>query len=361
MSDVNNNRNSFIDAVKGIGIISVVIGHASWDINIGPIVIHIGIFVYLFHIALFMFCSGYFIRQDKTDIWFLLSKRVKSLYKPFLIYSFIYVLLFRNLFLEMGLIGGERFDITDTIITLSNVLTFNSVGELLGALWFVPMAFFSVMLFELIIVLTSKINNVTIKEISRVVLSLLVGYIGIIAVENQLGLLCNLQIAYLLVPIVAFGSYFQRFSLEKKLNIVGMFFSFLVLLYITYSDLGMIELSKNQILNRWLFYPVTLCGIYFALSMTKYISKIIFLEKMLAFIGRYSFDIMAMHFLAFKIVDLFACKFTGQMELLSVFPYSYTGLWPIYYIVGIVMPIILKKIFIEFKRMIIHEKSIERI
>lgn len=39
-------RNKLIDICKGIGIISIVIGHASWNIPIGNIDIPIGPFVY---------------------------------------------------------------------------------------------------------------------------------------------------------------------------------------------------------------------------------------------------------------------------------------------------------------------------
>lgn len=58
-----------------------------------------------------------------------------------------------------------------------------------------------------------------------------------------------------------------------------------------------------------------------------------------------SFDIMALHFLAFKIVDLVACFLVHDFTNLSVFPHTFIVLWPVYYIVGIGLPLVLKKMY----------------
>ena len=90
MSAKDNKRDLFVDAVKGIGIISIVIGHASWDISLGSHVIHAGPFVYLYHLAVFAFCTGYLFKPDIPDIWSYVGKKAKGLYRPFLLYSLLY-------------------------------------------------------------------------------------------------------------------------------------------------------------------------------------------------------------------------------------------------------------------------------
>ena len=79
MSAKDNKRDLFVDAVKGIGIISIVIGHASWDIPFGGHVIHAGPFVYLYHLAVFAFCTGYLFKPDIPDIWSYIGKKAKGL------------------------------------------------------------------------------------------------------------------------------------------------------------------------------------------------------------------------------------------------------------------------------------------
>lgn len=58
-------RNKLIDICKGIGIISIVIGHASWNIPIGNIDIPIGPFVYLYHWQSSFFALAFYIRKKR--------------------------------------------------------------------------------------------------------------------------------------------------------------------------------------------------------------------------------------------------------------------------------------------------------
>ena len=211
MQESKRIRDPFIDIAKGLGIISIVIGHASWEIALGNLVFKVGPFVYLYHLAIFAFCSGYLFNENVEDFWGYVSKKLRSLYRPFIMYSIIY-LLFRNIFIEVGMISGEKYTAVQNIITFTNLLTFNSTGELLGAFWFVPMLFFSVCLYALIWVLTNKVPSKFLKEAVRIICWIFLGAVGVYAVENHLGLLCNIQISYLLVPIIALGNYFKRYS-----------------------------------------------------------------------------------------------------------------------------------------------------
>lgn len=347
----NNGRNLFLDAVKGFGIISVVIGHSIASIQIGNYIIKVGVFVYLYHLALFAFCAGFFINQEKINYWQYISKKIKSLYIPFLIYSMIYIFL-RPILGYWGIIEANNLELSQIIISISNVLAFHGVGELLGALWYVPMLFFAIAIFGAIISATKNMSNSPIKEIARILMICGIGTIGIVAVEYQMGLWYNMQISFLMIPIVALGSYFSRFNMDKYLNVAGLIGSFLILLFVTYGDIGRIELSQNMIINRWLFYPVTFCGIYFALAFIKYISRNYLVEKTLVLLGKYSFDIMTMHFLAFKVIDYIVCTMRNEKELLSVFPHTYTDLWLVYIICGLALPICFKKIIEYFRKRI---------
>lgn len=59
-------RSTSIDVLKGIGIISVVIGHAmNTDNYYSGSVELIRKFVYLYHLAVFFFCSGYLLKASQ--------------------------------------------------------------------------------------------------------------------------------------------------------------------------------------------------------------------------------------------------------------------------------------------------------
>lgn len=341
MEKQTNKRDIYIDIIKGIGITSIVIGHASWNLNIAGCIIPIGIFVYLYHLAIFLFCSGYLFNDTIQNYWAFVAKKLKGIYKPFLIYSIVY-LLFRNLFINMGILNGEKFSISELLITVTNLITFNSVGEFLSAFWFLPMMFFAVVFWGTICYITQSIKNIHMREIIRIIMCCIVGGIGLYATESHFGLLCNIQISYLMVPIVALGYYFKTFDGKRFLNIGVMVIAMTVMVGVIRSDIGIIELSKYMIINKIAFYPVTICGIYFCLVLAKCFMRIDVVANAFALIGRSSFEIMALHFLMFKCVDYFVCKMSGQLGVLNKFPYSFENLWPVYYVIGILGPIFIR-------------------
>ena len=151
-------RNKLIDICKGIGIISIVIGHASWNIPIGNIDIPIGPFVYLYHLAIFFFCSGFLYKKEENDWGEFLKKKIKALYFPFVIYS-VSFLLFRNFFINLGILAGEKTTIGSFVISMTNILTFNSLGEFLSAFWFLPVMFITMLLYTAIFMYTRKLKD----------------------------------------------------------------------------------------------------------------------------------------------------------------------------------------------------------
>ena len=56
MDNNPNKRLEIIDILKGIGILSIVIGHACWETTIFNVLLPIGAFVYLYHLSIFFFC-----------------------------------------------------------------------------------------------------------------------------------------------------------------------------------------------------------------------------------------------------------------------------------------------------------------
>ena len=68
-------RFDLVDSLKGIGMISIIIGHS---VSILPITcLKIGCFVYLYHIMLFFFSTGFlYDERNNSDIRFLYRQDV---------------------------------------------------------------------------------------------------------------------------------------------------------------------------------------------------------------------------------------------------------------------------------------------
>ena len=102
-----------------------------------------------------------------------------------------------------------------------------------------------------------------------------------------------------------------------------------------------IELSKNILYGFYGFYPMSLLGIFFCLSLANVLSnnKI---SYVFAYIGKNSFVIMATHFWFFKLFDGVFGNIVGlSKDKLIYFPISFPNIYfrLIYFVLGILVPL----------------------
>ena len=99
-----------LDIVKGLCIIFMVLGHASWK--------YMHIFL-LFHMAVFFMVSGYLFRDRYADsvksILRFAIKRLKRLYIPWFLANSAF-LLCNNIFLKTGLLTNDQAFLEDEMM-----------------------------------------------------------------------------------------------------------------------------------------------------------------------------------------------------------------------------------------------------
>ena len=107
MSEIDNRprlRNHYIDVLKGLLIILVVLGHFDKG------VLHNVIF--LFHMPLFFMASGFLLKRDRLEKRYIVNK-VQSLMRPYLIYLAVDLFLVQRDFSIKSIIralwGGRVF------------------------------------------------------------------------------------------------------------------------------------------------------------------------------------------------------------------------------------------------------------
>lgn len=85
-------KNKVFSLMKGIAIISVVIGHCADSRH------YLDCFVNQYHLAVFFFVAGYFFKENNVECakTFIL-KRIKSLYIPFVLAGIGFLLLHKPL------------------------------------------------------------------------------------------------------------------------------------------------------------------------------------------------------------------------------------------------------------------------
>lgn len=322
-------RSNYIDILKGIGIVSIVIGHASTGL--------LNSFVYTYHLMIFFFVVGLCFSEEKAERpaeFF--GKYVVKLLVLYIAYNTFFVA-FHNLFAQWNLTPG-RWERRNLFELLFYPLILTSADPFLGAFWFIPMFLCGVFVYSISFSLAMSTRY-------RVMVNLTLALIwGIIALTiNQYGITFgyHIQTSFLGVPIIYAGYYAKKLwkRIDKLLHPVGCALSIALILLVLHF-VGRIELSANQIIDKFFFYPITLVGIYFCCCLAKLLNSTS-MSKAFGWIGKNSFHIMAMHFLAFKLVDVVYCMALGiaDPQVISRYPNSGFPITILYWLAGVFLPL----------------------
>lgn len=346
-----NERDETIDIIKAIGIISIVVGHSCWSVTIGGIVLPTGRFVYLYHLAIFVFCSGYLFKEiNSKDPWQYVGKKLKGLWPMFVTYCTLF-LFFRNIFIKMGIVDLNIYSKKELLYVFVNSIFMNNPGSLCGALWFVPVILLTSVFFCFIYYCTSKLRIVREWKLFLIgIISLLFGIMGVFCMEKTLKLNYHMEVVLILMPVFFVG-YLVKCNwctLKDKCKFsLAMFVMCIVFVFLIKYPEFQIELSACYIGNRWMYYPITFLCIYMCLGISQGIKEVPYLNKIMCEIGRNSFHIMALHFFCFKMIDYIIYTVNQRESLgnLAGFPISEYTFKIVYILSGILFPIIIIKTY----------------
>lgn len=330
-----NDHLEWIDVLKGIGIILVIIGHSIRDgMRTNMFFNNIYCFIYLFHMPLFFIISGYLLEKSiekEQNIDGLINKKIITLLIPFIVYSFIIYFC---------------FSLTKFIqIIPKNLVQYYSIKEylllcLLGKnpyafhLWYIYVLF----LIEICIILCSKMFSAISQKyllvyelICSTILYLIASYIfpsGIEVVNMTLNLFMK-QFVYLVVGQCIY--YFKLDNKIKNIHFYGFFAGMILICYTLEKDYFFYKTRTVFNYNSILM----LCVIIFVMWLIN-ISKLIRKNRVLAFLGKNSFLLYLLH-------QPFCCAFVGEVAYTMLkFPAIICIL--ICIICSIFFPIIFKKI-----------------
>jgi fucose 4-O-acetylase-like acetyltransferase len=346
-------RDEFWDIVKAIGIISIVIGHCFPFANS---------FVYTYHLVIFFFVGGYLyngIKYAKNPFEYIGHKLSSTLPKYFCYY--VLFILIHNILVQIGIYASTTsiYSIKDIAAQILSASVFLGPSGMGGALWFVPFFVYSMILFCFMTNFVGKIKDKKYQMILLGFISILLGFIGIKLAIAKYGVIYHLQASLIVIPIIYLGYLLKHIPVQKFYKYLRLYICIpciiFILLVLKYTGKS-IDLSSSNIISPILFYPISIAGIYFVLYLAKVILDVRKGIKLFSYIGEHSYDIMALHFLMFKLVDLvYVWVRHKDIELLSAFPCSNERLWPIYIIAGIFGSLVVCK-FIEETRMFINKK-----
>ena len=357
-------RNNNIDIIKGIAIILMVCGHT------------FGVardFIYLFHMPVFIFVSGYCFNKahgaslQQAEGYFF--SRVRRLLIPYMGFNIVYAIL-NNLFISMNFYTDNgafkedvifiqkaaqtlmhRKGIKELIVDVYNVLTLKDIPQMGSASWFLIVLF-------LVCVIHCFVEYVIrgLGEKARV------------AVLVAL-MVCNLLVAYAIsmgfaseAPIADrhlqfFGVYScYLMGVVTRTFVDGGFLAKLFALLLALLPFGTLELSKSAIVNPLFLIATTFLGMAMLASLASDLENNI-VGGWLTFIGKHTMSILFMHILAFKLVSVCYCLAVGKpMYMVASWPVIFDApeyVLIIYTIVGVALPLVADKVVDRIKGMLI--------
>ena len=268
-------RLAYIDSLKGIGIILVVMGHffiPYTDYLNDPV----NQVVYSFHMPLFFFLSGLvYGHVPKDSLKIFLVKKTLSLLFPYLFFSLLYCFI-KNY--------------TWTSLLLDN--------ELHGGYWF-TMTLFFVMLLNHIIDRSVKTQNAYIRVIVQIVLTtvlLLVAKFEVVPVAFSAVISFDKIAKYYLY--FQLGKFIMQSAWIKSVIENDITITVLILVYLYVFCRYGYTLDSVNIFS----FVLSICGVCVVYNIVLKNQKLFYANGFLPFLGRKSLEIYLTHFLLLHVI-----------------------------------------------------------
>lgn len=344
-----NNRIRYMDILKGLAIIMVVMGHC--DAKGGKL-------IYLFHMPLFFFISGYFYNKNYS-FKVILKKRIKSLYLPFLKYEILFLIL-HNIFYKLDIYSLNsnspigKYSFQAALNRLFHILLFDGSEMLLSPFWFLTCLFVTTLIFTIIVKTTDKIKpKCYIRTIFILALSVLGYYLTKYNINIGFSYFCKEILNVSLVSLLFFYIGFIYKKYENKVAISKILVAIAFLLLCVGAKFNFkVDMRVNLYSNFLIFIFEAILGIYFMVALTKMLDNTKFKFTFLNYAGKNTITIMALQLISFKIISLIQVKlYNLPLSRIGGFGNIYNKKlwWIAYTVIGVVLPCIIKYIYYIFK------------
>ena len=342
-------RDAALDAMRGIGIVLMVLGHSGFGGSD---------FIYLFHMALFFMLSGYFFHMtgEPAALGRFCLRRVTTLWLPFVLANTAFTVC-NNLFLRLNILTSDPRildlpgnQVTDPV-TLRDIVgrtahwcVFDGGTQLGGALWFVQALFQISILYALV---EFALRRLFPKFDTLLPQGLLSG--ALLWVGQQCGRtgwnVWGVGIGCCGYSVFGLGLLCRRRgpprrTVPVRAGLAAAAFALLLAML----PFGSVGLAGNQYPN-WLFLLVASAAGWVLVYECAQLAAALLprLAAVLAALGRATMPVVILHFLAFKLVTaLGLLALGGEGYLLAAFPTLYSGgaWWLAYTAAGLALPLL---------------------
>ena len=290
-ANIKPQRINWIDQVKGIGILLVVVGHMNIPHELSKI-------IFSFHMPLFFFISGYLYNEKKYSVNFenVFYSKLKSLVWPFITFTIFYLIL--SLFINQN-----------SIINSFDYVNFLKGNRSLNTpLWFLTALFSTEIIFSQII----RFFNIR-KAILLILLIIVIGFSNAIFLRYSFFL--NIDIALVTILFFLVGWLFKKYNWDKSIFKKGRTLLYIIIaaiiLLLTSLTNEKINILENIYGNLILMLLAVIFGISLTILLAKQFLNFKFLRIVFEYLGKNSLIILGVHI----ILAPFVVSIFGQMPL----------------------------------------------
>lgn len=327
-------REEYIDIAKAIGIILVVIGHTKFNYSQ---------FIYQFHLPLFFFLSGLVFNEKKLNDpgRFILSK-IKGLYLPFIKFELLF-LIFHNIFVRLNFISELsgtvlHYEFPYIVKMALKMITMGAGEQLAGPLWFLISSLEIVIIFAILIKITSLFGEY--RNLLLTIICIILYYVGCYVDIPRM-----MSQSFIGMLFFNFGYLYKSYKSKITINKRGFFIS--VITIFVCSLLNQVDISQLKITYKVLLIISGVAGSYAVIYLAKQIVKRKMWLSFLSYCGKNTIYVLALHCLSFKLIMVLEMViYRFDQKYLGYFPtYEINNWWFIILsIAGVCIPLLLKKI-----------------
>lgn len=311
---MNRPELAWVNSLKGLGIILVVLGHCF------PPKSDLTNYLYSFHIALFIFISGYLLPEklDDKELGYYFQRKFKRLMLPYFGYGLFSYLVWAFIGRKFGVDSLLDISVWKPLLGLfygnghNNFLIFNI------ALWFLPALFSTLMLYYIVTKYFPQKLRLTL------VILLLVGIGYLDSIYGKMRLPWGINISFVAVAFIFLGHHSQKLltAIDRLLTKGWKLVLAIILIIIGYLVQRVnegVSFNSHSYANLLFFFLSALSSILGYLLITKEA----LVNKLLSYLGKISLKIFALHILAFSFISALM-KFVFNLDFL-LFKNSFSG------------------------------------
>lgn len=270
----------YIDVLKGIGIILVVLGHLNPYIRIEK-------WIYSFHMFLFFFLSG-FVFKKKESLWIQVKTSAKTLLLPYIFWNGVAIL--------VSLIIGEY-----TLLTGVKRLFFWDWVSWNSPVWFLVVLFWTRAFYQLL------------SDKKWIIISAMC----FMAVACYCGIFNKLPFGLFILPnaVIFFGIGKLVSQIEIKKWYYALAIPMLLVSIVGSQINGRISMYGNHLGLYQIALVVGICGVLGMFLIAKFFAKPGKVTTALSKIGGYSMNVMCTHYFILRIMQSLSVRFANGYDL----------------------------------------------